>query len=234
MRKHSPETIARDFDALATLPEERWGHNVHYHDWLLRHLPPRIGRALEIGCGTGRFTRRLAERAGQVVAIDLSPAMIRVAHDRSRQHRNVRYQLADASTWPFPHEEFDCVASIATLHHLSLEPALMSMRDALRPGGTLLVLDLYEPTRSTDRLRDAVALPASALLRLAHTGRLLEPWQSRELWRRHGENDVYPRYDRIERACAHGLPGARVRRHLFWRYSIVWTKPRALSVDIAD
>jgi SAM-dependent methyltransferase len=157
--------------------------------------------------------------------------MIRVAHDRSRGCGNVRYHLADAVTWSFPQGEFDCVASIATLHHLPYETALMSMRDALRPGGTLLVLDLYEPTSRSEVLRDAVALPASVLLRLARTGRPRPPSVVRELWRRHGERDVFPRFDRIARACARGLPGARVRRHLFWRYSIVWTKPLASPLD---
>jgi SAM-dependent methyltransferase len=223
--KAGPQQVQRDFDALALLPEERWDHNVHYHDWLLRHLPDRLGRALEVGCGRGRFTRRLAERADHVVAVDISPGMILAASGRSRGHDSIHFVLADAGTWSFPYAEFDCVASIATIHHLSFEPALVSLRDALRPGGTLLVLDLYEPMSSADRVRQALAVPASALVRLARTGRPLPPSAVRRAWRRHGENDVYPRYDRIVRACAHGLPGARVRRHFFWRYSIVWRKP---------
>jgi len=217
--------VRRDFDELALLPEESWDHNVHYHDWLLRHLPPHLGRVLEIGCGTGRFSRRLAERAERVLAVDVSPVMIRVAHERSKRFGNVRFHLADASTWTYPYEEFDCAVSIATLHHLPLEQALVGMRDAVRPGGTVLALDLYEPTNPADRLWDAVALPASALLRLARTGRSRPAPAVRELWRRHGEHDVYPRFDRVLRACAHGLPGATVKRHLFWRYSAVWTKP---------
>jgi SAM-dependent methyltransferase len=216
--------VRRDFDELALLPETSWDHNLHYHDWLLDHLPPRIGRAIEIGCGTGRFARRLAERAEQVLAVDLSPVMIRVARERSANHSNIRFHLADASSWTIPYEEFDCVASIATLHHLSIERSLLAMRDALRPGGTLLVLDLYQ-AGPAERVWDAVALPASAVLRFARTGWPRQSPAERELWRRHGAREYYPPYDRILRAGAHGLPGAAIRRHLFWRYSIVWKKP---------
>ncbi len=58
-------------------------------------------------------------------------------------HPNVEYLLAEANCWSFPEERFDCVASITTLHHLPLAPTLRKMGGALRPGGTLLVLDLY-------------------------------------------------------------------------------------------
>ena len=71
--------IREDFDRIALLPEVRWGHNSHYHDFLLKHIPLHCGNALEIGCGTGKFARLLAERSDHVLALDLSPNMIRIA-----------------------------------------------------------------------------------------------------------------------------------------------------------
>jgi len=53
-----------------------FNHNDHYHRLLLRQLPPGCRRALDVGCGTGRFARRLAQRGIQVDAIDRSPAAI--------------------------------------------------------------------------------------------------------------------------------------------------------------
>src|SRR5439155_1206570 len=110
--------IEKDFDRLATLDSEGWTQNNHYHNFLLRDVPENCGTVLEIGCGTGAFARRLAERAGSVVALDLSSEMIRVARSRSAQFPNIDYQVTDAALWDFPAEYFDCVASVATLHHL--------------------------------------------------------------------------------------------------------------------
>ena len=67
-------------------------------------------------------------------------------------------------------------------------------------------------------------MPASLGLRLLKTGRLREPAAVRAAWAEHGRSDVYPTLAQVRRACAGLLPGARVRRHLLWRYSLVWHK----------
>src|SRR4051812_31512007 len=82
------QSIRSDFDRIALLPETGWNHNAHYHARLLNHIPRRCRRILEIGCGTGEFSRLLAARAESVLAIDLSPQMIRLARERSELHMN--------------------------------------------------------------------------------------------------------------------------------------------------
>jgi 2-polyprenyl-3-methyl-5-hydroxy-6-metoxy-1,4-benzoquinol methylase len=79
--------IEKDFDRLALLDDNGWTHNNHYHGFLLRHVPANCSSALEVGCGSGAFSRRLAGCARQVVALDLSAEMIRVARARSEQFR---------------------------------------------------------------------------------------------------------------------------------------------------
>ena len=220
--------VREDFDRIADLPEAGgWDHNAHYHPFLLKQLPLRLDEALEVGCGTGAFARLLAQRCNRVVAVDLSPRMVEVARERSREHKNVEYIVADASRWEFPQERFDCVASIMTLHHLSLSPMLAKLRDALRPGGILLLLDLYLASTVTERLVGALALPASKALRLWKTGSLTERQSSevRRAWDEHGTSDAYPTLGEVRSACEMEVGGAAVKRHLLWRYTVVWHKP---------
>src|SRR5437868_13585172 len=113
-------TVEKDFDRLALLDDEGWTQNNDYHNFLLRHVPRNCGHALEIGCGTGAFSRRLAKRAQRVTAIDLSAEMIRVARSRSNHLSNLDFEVTDLMSHDFPAEHFDCIATIATLHHLPL------------------------------------------------------------------------------------------------------------------
>jgi ubiquinone/menaquinone biosynthesis C-methylase UbiE len=220
-------TIQQDFDRIAvvsTASEDGATHNDHYHNFLLRQLPSNCHNVLEIGCGTGAFARRLAERSEQVLALDLSPEMIRLARERSAQFTNIEFQLADVRDVQLDFETFDCIASIATLHHLPLAEMLLKMKAALKPGGVLLILDLFEPVGLLDSLSNLVATPVSVTLRLIHHGRLLPRREVRDAWAAHEAHDLYPTMSEVQELCHELLPGAKIRKHLLWRYSIVWEK----------
>ncbi|HEX2094820.1 MAG TPA: class I SAM-dependent methyltransferase [Longimicrobiaceae bacterium] len=217
--------IQADFDRLAALDDGRWDHNRHYHRFLLRFLPANREVALEIGCGTGDFARTLAGVFERVVAIDLSPEMIRRAREISRAPENVEFRQADFSESDLPPAAFDCTAAIATLHHLPPEESLRKLEAALRPGGVLLVLDLYQPRTLADWIWSAAAVPADLLLRARKLRRLREAPEVRHAWAEHARHDVYPTLAEVRSLAERLLPGAAVRRHLFWRYSLVWRKP---------
>jgi ubiquinone/menaquinone biosynthesis C-methylase UbiE len=225
--------IQTDFDRIALLSaDDGWTQNNHYHNFLLRSVPAKCESALEIGCGTGAFSRRLAQHAQNVLALDLSPEMIRIARQRSTQFSNIEFQIADVMSWNFPGEAFDCIASLATLHHLPLRETLLRMKDSVKIGGVLLVLDLFERARNVfkveglfDSVLNFVAIPTSVSLRLLHQGRLLPTREVRAAWAAHEQHDTYPTMNEVRMLCAEILPGARVKKHLLWRYSIVWRKP---------
>lgn len=221
------ESVRSDFDRIALLPDEAWNHNARYHGRLLSSVPERCGSVLEIGCGAGEFSRLLAARAESVLAVDLSPQMIRVARERSRPHPNIDFVAADVMTLPLPDNHFDCVATLTTVHHLPLESVLRKVRKTLKPGGMFVCLDLYRRDGLRDLLFDGVAYPASLLLTLMKTGRPRPPREVREAYAEHGKTDVYPTLRQVERVCADVMPGALVTRHLLWRYSVVWKKENA-------
>lgn len=216
--------VRADFDRIALLEGEGWDHSAQYHDFLLRRVPSPCGEALEVGCGAGAFSRLLAGAARRVVALDLSPNMIRVAEERSATFPNIEFRVADVLATGLSAERFDCVVTVATLHHLPLAEALRKMKGALKPGGVLLVLDLFRPSGPFDAAASALAAPASAALRLLRHGRLWAPCEVRRAWAEHGLRDTYLTVARAREIYAELLPGAEVRRHLLWRYSVVWRK----------
>lgn len=217
-------SVEADFDRLALLDEEGWTANNQYHNSLLQHVPENCGNALEIGCGTGAFARALAKRCRRVVGLDLSAEMIRVARARSAQFENLEFELADAMTWGFPKSHFDFVCSIATLHHLEQRELLRKIKDSLKPGGVLVVLDLVQSETLTERMFDVIGLGVSSGLRLLNNGRLQPPPEVRKAWEQHGKHDFYLT---IKQVCALAddiLPGSSVKRCLLWRYMLVYQK----------
>ena len=217
-------SIDADFDRLALLDDEGWTANNHYHEFLLKQVPANCEEALEIGCGTGAFARQLAERCLRVTALDLSPEMIRVARERSKQFENLQFELADVMTWDIPKSRFDFVCSIATLHHLDQRELLLKIKDALKPRGVLVVLDLVQSSSVVERMLDVVGLGVSSGLRLIHNGRLQPPPEVRKAWEQHGKHDHYLTTSQVRTLARELLPGASVTRNLLWRYTLVYKK----------
>jgi ubiquinone/menaquinone biosynthesis C-methylase UbiE len=194
-----------------------WNHNVHYHDVLLRSLPPCCHRALDVGCGDGLLARKLANYCDEVVAIDLNREALANASSAGRSQLNVSYVEADAMTWPIPDESFDCITAVAALHHLPLGPALVRFRDLLKPGGVLAVLGLYRQSAIADYVAAAAAVPVSRVLRRMYgyaevAAPLAAPTTT---------------LSEIRTTSRMLLPGSVLRRHLLFRYSLVWRKPQS-------
>lgn len=219
-------SIEADFDRLALLDDEGWTANNHYHEFLLKHVPANCQNALEIGCGTGAFARLLAARCQHVIGIDLSAEMIRVARSRSSWFENLEFELADAMSWKFAQSHFEFISSIATLHHLEQRQLLPKIKDALKPGGVFVLLDLVASSGITERMLDVIGLGVSSGLRLIHNRRLQPPPEVRKAWEQHGKHDHYSTIKQMQTLADEILPGASVKRHLLWRYTLLYRKPR--------
>ena len=217
-------SVKADFDQLALLDEDGWTPNNHYRKFLLQHVPANCENALEIGCGTGAFARQLAKRSKRVVAVDMSTEMIRVARVRSSRFDNLDYRVADANAYEFPQSHFDFICSIATFHHVQQRELFVKLKEALRPRGVLVVLDLVKSTNLTEWIADMVALGVSPALRLIHNGQLRPPAAVRKAWEQHGKHDSYSTMKEMQTLANQLLPGATVTRKLFWRYTLVYQK----------
>ena len=157
----------------AAVDEDRFWHSgAVLADNFLAHLGLEQTGALtavEIGCGNGRVTHRLAERFGLVWALDISPEMIARARSRWRNLGNVRFEVGSgADLAPVPSASADVVLSFITLHHVT-DPAVVLgyVRETgrvLRSGGrALLHLHTIETSpwrRLVRRLRGREAFDA--------------------------------------------------------------------------
>ena len=110
----------------------RWARRVKM---LSRHL--RSGMSvLELGCGTGYFTRELACSGANIVAVDVSPDLLEIAKANSSAP-NVRYEIQNAYELSYPDAVFDSVVGSSVLHHLEIEKAIREIYRVLKPGGTI-------------------------------------------------------------------------------------------------
>lgn len=134
----------------------------------LRQLghPPSAGRALDFGCGVGRLTQALAATFAEVVGVDVSPTMIRLARELNRYPAVARYVLnQSASLAQFPSGSFDFVYSDIVLQHLDPEHAKQYIAEFLRVlrrgGAAVFQLPSHRRMASGEAARP-VSMPAQA------------------------------------------------------------------------
>jgi SAM-dependent methyltransferase len=107
------------------------------------------------------------------------------------------------------------ISALAVLHHMPFAPALEKAKAALRPGGVLAILGLYRVRTPVDLAVTAAAAPVNRGYLLAHgCGEYAPPIAEATMTLR-----------QIRRSARDVLPGASVRRHLLWRYSLIWQRP---------
>jgi SAM-dependent methyltransferase len=191
-----------------------WNHNTHYHQVLLDALPAGAHDVLDVGCGDGALARDLAARGLTVTALDLDePTLARAG---AQGGEGVTFVHGDFLRIGFGDEQFDAVLSVAVLHHLDAEVALLRMRELVRPGGVVGVIGLAKSRRVGDVLLDLAAIVPNRWLIARHGyAEVLAP-------------TVWPpplSYSAMRRIARRVLPGATFRRRLLWRYSLIWVKP---------
>ena len=217
-----------------------WSHNDHFHGWILRRLPARRLRVLDVGCGRGLLLGRLRGRFDEVLGVDADAAMAAIAAERfpgdpAVTVRHARFEEVDGT--------FDAVTMVAVLHHLPLEAALRHAAGLLTPGGRLLVVGLARADSLTDLAWD---LPSSLLNPLVGLVKHPQPVRLPVDDGRGGADDGRPgagdsdradgepmmperdpaeTFAEISRTAGAVLPGARLRRRLFFRYTLEWTRP---------
>lgn len=109
------------------------------------------GHALSLCCGDGAFERHLVAQGvfGSITGIDVSPARVTAAlQQRAGFESRLDFEVGDVNAGQFGQRRFDVVFAKAALHHVeNLEALVHGIRAALRPGGCLVTIDFFGPTR---------------------------------------------------------------------------------------
>jgi len=117
---------------------------------VLAHVTPDVAAILDLGCGIGALTKRLAERfpSTQVVGIDKSKYLL----SRLQRQKNVSTILGDIPTLLFRNQSFDLAVAVQVLHEIfhfkgteALHRTLQSVFHLLRENGELIILDHFNP-----------------------------------------------------------------------------------------
>ena len=122
----------------------------------------RLGRLVEVGCGTGFYTDVLARKADTVLATDISSGMLDIAKRRVAAP-NVIFRVEDCQRTSLPNEGFDTAFISLVIHFTVPEQTVGEMQRILRPAGTLIVTNLdLQALTGLDRVR--------SLIRVAYQG----------------------------------------------------------------
>lgn len=175
-------TPVASFDARYARSADPWGVDSRWYErrkreLMLASLPrERFGRTLEIGCGTGALTARLAERCDAVVALDVSPRAVASTQERIGGSPSVTVHEADARS-TLPAGPFDLVVLSELAYYwdaADLERVVASIDGELAHNGVLAVCHWRHPIAEAPSTGDE----AHALL--AATGRFASLVRHRE------------------------------------------------------
>jgi 2-polyprenyl-3-methyl-5-hydroxy-6-metoxy-1,4-benzoquinol methylase len=202
-----------------------WSHNDAYAAFVLHHAR-RVRaaggtEALDVGCGTGNLVRRLARVLPSVTGIEPDASTAAHAQRNTAGLANVRILAG-----PFDESHanrYDLITFVAVLHHLPLEATLAKVRELLRPGGRLVVVGVSREGRGD--------LPWSiaSLVLNPIVGVVVHPRRSTKLppQMTAPTATAAESYEEITLTAERILPGARLRRGLFWRYTLSWEAAEA-------
>lgn len=98
--------------------------------------PTRVDKILEIGCGDGIFTQRLRGTDAQIMATDITPAVV----SRSKAKLSfpgLKYKIEDCEKLSFKEGSFSIVCGVSILHHVEIKKTIQECYRVLRNGGKL-------------------------------------------------------------------------------------------------
>lgn len=109
---------------------------------ILNHFDiTKIKRILDVGCGTGNYSIKLAKKGFEVVGVDISTEMLNIAMEKSNNMcLPIKFIRCDARQLPFPENYFDAALSVATFEFVSEPLAVLGeMFRVIKKDGKIVI-----------------------------------------------------------------------------------------------
>jgi ubiquinone/menaquinone biosynthesis C-methylase UbiE len=126
------------FDSISHLEDRPWNSYWCIDKLALHHFKGRGENILDLGCGSGENSIKLAKIGYEVHGIDISPNTIKLAKKITHQHgleNKIKFSAGIAEKLNFPNNYFDYVYGVDILHHVEIEPTINEVWRVLKPGG---------------------------------------------------------------------------------------------------
>jgi 2-polyprenyl-3-methyl-5-hydroxy-6-metoxy-1,4-benzoquinol methylase len=176
---------------------------------------------LDVGCGTGELTKKLAPYSIEIIGVDISENMINEALMRNSDKKINYINISAEKYLEKTDREFDVIISVAALHHMNEKKILETMKGKLTKNGKILILDLVKGG-IMDYILAPIAVPLNILLMLKNNGKLRVSKEQKDAWAEHFQYDRYLTIKEVNNVVRNTLGDAKVKKHLFWRYSIIY------------
>ncbi len=201
-----------------------------FDEFYFQSIRAPVGLALDLGCGSGRLTLALAERAQFVIGLDVSPTMLTLAQERGGAQSNVRWTLGSAHCLPFPASSFEMIVSSSVLRLTDLPRALSEIERVLKPMGRVAIRDVMGVRASRvpepiGKVRWAIAQSIKMTRRFGfRVGWKLLHYRFSKGRKEYCARQLPRTRNRIEEQYGSILPGSHITwgpKHLF----VTWEKP---------
>jgi len=228
MENGSDISVINQFDKIASLPD-KWDHNRQYQNYLIKNIPKNCDRILDVGCGTGELTKKLVLFGKEITGIDISENMLHEAEKRNYDEKIKYIKISAEDYLEETDRQFDIIISIAALHHMNEERILKIMKNRLTENGKILVLDIVKEKTIFDYFLSIIAVILNPIIMLVMNGRLRVSKNEREAWAEHFQYDKYLTITEVKNIAKNVLGKAKIKRHLFWRYSLIYSNKSAIN-----
>jgi ubiquinone/menaquinone biosynthesis C-methylase UbiE len=188
-----PEDVGVFYDRFTRLFEILWGDSLHFGYWPpgaagggsieegqerltdLMASKVTVGMSdsfLDVGCGTGRASLRLAQAKGcSLTGINVSQQQVEAANQRAARaglSERVRFRIADAMAMPFSGDAFEGAWAFESLLHMpSLSRAVREIHRVIKPAGRLVISDVVviRPMSADDEAYYRSTYPVAPMLK---------------------------------------------------------------------
>jgi SAM-dependent methyltransferase len=216
LREPVQPTTEDKFREYAEAPARAWKPLHRFLGFIHEERPETV---LELGCGAGQLTTRLAKAGYRVTALELSPELIAATEERAALDgvaSSVEAIECDLQDFDPGGARYDLVAAKLVLHHVDLDEALDLVVSALKPEGAVVIWEPVAFSRCLQRLRDLVPVAKD----VSPNERQLD---------RSDLDKIASRFEEVEECCFYLF--ARVRRLMPQR---PWARPLVDWIEKMD